>query len=173
MGNIVQEGSGGALWLQRSNVTFQDRVKFVRNRAEHQGGATFLREYEAIQISETSFEDNSCLLGRGGAVLISPLGEAECRIRRSIFARNSANGVMGSGGAIAVTDTTLDAPPMIDLAPDVLFMNNTARISGGAVAVNGTNNMINASSVFFGNTVQGDGGGICIIVSLLFQYQEK
>jgi len=147
-------------------------VKFARNRADHQGGAIFLREYVGIQISDTSFEENSCQLGRGGALLLSPSGEASCRIRRSIFVRNSANGIMGFGGAIAVRDKTLDAPPALDIAPDVLFLSNTARVSGGAVVVNGTNNTITASSTFIGNAVQGDGGGMCISVSLLFQYHE-
>jgi len=172
VGNVVLEGSGGALWLSGSNVTFRDRVKFARNRADHQGGAIFLREYVGIQISDTSFEENSCQLGRGGALLLSPSGEASCRIRRSIFVRNSANGIMGFGGAIAVRDKTLDAPPALDIAPDVLFLSNTARVSGGAVVVNGTNNTITASSTFIGNAVQGDGGGMCISVSLLFQYHE-
>eukprot|EP00210_Caulerpa_lentillifera_P008361 g7974.t1 len=52
---------------------------------------------------------------------------------------------------IAFIDTTLQNNARFDLAPDVLFLKNTARVRGGAVLVNGTNTTVEISSTFIRN----------------------
>lgn len=71
------------------------------------------------------------------------------------------------GGAIALKNVGDSSTQELRLGLDVQFLKNTARVSGGAVFVNGTNAIINTSSTLIKNTAQGEGGGIYISVSLL------
>eukprot|EP00210_Caulerpa_lentillifera_P000097 g93.t1 len=165
VGNIAEESNGGVFYLERSSITLRNGVEFISNTATHQGGAIFLKDFIGIDISDSLFDGNSCHMGRGGALYISPSNGSACGIQRSVFVRNFANGVTGLGGAIAFIDTTLQNNARLDLAPDVLFLKNTARVSGGAALVNGTNTTVEISSIFIGNEAQSQGGGVSIIPS--------
>eukprot|EP00210_Caulerpa_lentillifera_P008365 g7978.t1 len=136
-------------------ITLRNGVKFISKTAAHQSGAIFLIDFFEVDIFESLFDRNSCHMGRGGALFHSLSDDIV----------NTANGLTVFGGTIAFIDTTLQNKSRFDLAPDVLFLKNTARVNGGAVLVNRTNTTVEISSTFIGNKAQSQGGGVSIIPS--------
>jgi len=159
------------MWLESSIIVLKDGTRFTSNVAGHHGGSLFLSDNRGLNITDTLFQNNSCHFGKGGAVFIEPFDDSDTRIRRSIFKNNSANGVMGMGGALAFGNTDINSTRRLELGSDVLFLKNTARVSGGAVIVYETRALVHALSAFINNSAQGAAGGLHFLVS--YRYSQN
>lgn len=153
------------MWLENANVAIEDGVSFISNTAQYSGGAIYMYKIMGLHISDTVFDHNACLLGRGGALYISPdESESDVSIRRSVFSRNKATGVLGIGGAIFYGLTDLEQNRNLFLSSDVLFWRNLARLSAGAVIISNTRASTSISSMFIGNVALGEGGALYLEV---------
>eukprot|EP00210_Caulerpa_lentillifera_P003769 g3601.t1 len=150
---LSTEDNGGA------HLSIADS-RFEGNVAEYHGGAIYINKSLGLNVSDTLFQNNACHLGKGGAIFVLSSNDSVAQIRRSIFKRNSANGVMGMGGAIAFGYTGKHVERALEISDDVLFLKNTARVSGGAVIVYDTDATVHVLSTFVGNSAQGAAGGL-------------
>eukprot|EP00210_Caulerpa_lentillifera_P003771 g3603.t1 len=163
--NVAEEGNGGALWLIDSKITLKNGVQFISNVADHHGGAIYMNKSLGLNVSDTLFQNNACHLSKGGAIFVLSSNDSVAHVRRSIFKGNSANGVMGMGGAIAFGYTGKHVERALEISGDVLFLKNTARVNGGAVIVYNTKATVCVMSTFVGNSVQGAAGGLQLMFS--------
>eukprot|EP00210_Caulerpa_lentillifera_P003770 g3602.t1 len=137
--------------------------RFEGNVAEYHGGAIYMNRSLGLNVSDSLFQNNLCRLGNGGAIFISQSKNSVAQIQRTLFKGNSANGIIGRGGAIAFKHTGKSREQVFDLGPDVLFLKNTARVSGGALLVYNTNGRIHVSATFIGNSAEGAAGGLHLL----------
>ncbi|MCA9446270.1 MAG: hypothetical protein KC931_04080 [Candidatus Omnitrophica bacterium] len=132
----------GALTVeQASDFRMNDCV--IRDSTCVYYGATFFNRSTAV-ITDCTFERNYSRFGIGGAVTVFQDGplEQEIDLVRCLFRNNRT--LFGRGGGVAITAENLVAVPKgggggstpITLsATDCVFLNNTAKLGGGGLAI--------------------------------------
>ncbi len=116
---------------------------FTDNTVNNVGGAVY-SAYNSIEITNSTFENNSTSIGSGGALY---LYESASNIANSLFAGNEANGLggavySGGGGETKVVNST--------------FYGNFSNFGGGGIGQR-TGELFLYSSTFTGNYAEGGG----------------
>ena len=160
---------GGAVFASYSaSLSWSETTSFINNNA-NEGGAIFVRDGVMVEWSgETSFISNHAR-SNGGAV-----GSEAYFLKGSVFANKEISKIVfkgstsfvnnecgGSGGGMALVQS-------LDVSFEngyVIFSENTARSSGGAVFIGGTGiGTVFGNVSFVGNTAQ-IGGGVRVTAS--------
>ena len=159
--NNKSGATGGAVFAYRSSgtpiISFVDS-KFSGNQSATSGGAIYLATATTtnLLLLNTTFENNQASAGSGGAIYFST---GSLNLTGSKFTGNKS---VGSAGAIYLGTST--ATSLID---NVLFENNEATTSGGAIYFYSNSTAVN-NTRFVGNKsgVGGTGGGAIYLFGL-------
>ena len=166
-GGAQYPGSGGAIAVYGGTVSNQpsvvniNDVSFSGNRASDLGGAVYLNgsynslggEYFDVNISNTTFTNNTSDFGAGVFSWQSSVGNNNVSITNSTFFQNMA--IAGYGGAIGCVNGT---QMVID---HTTIVNNSANNSqgGGVYTRNAGTSCVIKNSIIAGNT-SSDGNNI-------------
>ena len=188
---------GGGISLFKSSLLFKDSAMFEEDRSEANGGAIFTKESKAVFYENITFKFCTSKVHGGGMYLINTY--LDFKGQAIIFVDNSAG---GSGGAISGYNLTITmqselinfannsgeeggalhtavAPGSIQsnyvsIVGSVLFENNSALYSGGAVSLEYTQfslsgNLTEAKSnrASIGGWLFSYGGKVLILCELL------
>ena len=152
--NLAAVSGGGIYIFQQSTLSFTGNVNFTHNSAKSGGGMSVLHSKMNLTGS-CSFTNNSAN-GFGGGIFVdfSTLNFNGY----STFENNSA----GIGGGIFATASTLriTADNIGKYSGTSHFLENSARIHGGAVFTEDSALSFQACSNFSGNSAQYSAGGI-------------
>ena len=149
--------NGGAMWIVAANdtVTITDST-FDENTADQSGAIGVMAGGSSaatdLMISGSSFTDNEALAGYGGAISLGSTTISQSygslEISNTTFDGNNSNSSSSAnGGAILVNTSSSDDV----LFSSVLFTENSAHSSGGAVYINGAQDVEITTSRFFNN----------------------
>ena len=148
--------SGGAIFMEDSNLTMYGRVLFERNSAGYYGGAITIFEEESRQNNMINCSGISIILrnnsGRYGGAIYASNG-ANIELRDILFERNTA---VNDGGAVYVIDSS------VNMAGTVRLVQNSA-LRGGAMAFIETPKLLLAEPLianFSENSATMSGGAI-------------
>ena len=142
--NAVNDKSsnGGALYIHKEAVVTLINCSFIGNSATKSGGAVYCDNKNKLTIANCSFYNNIAKNEYGGAVF----SKGDVLIDSSSFSLNHAK---KDGGALYV-ESNINAQ-------NVIFLNNTADGSAGAVR---GNNIYLENTVFENNQAKNKGGAI-------------
>lgn len=131
--------SGGAIYLGRQSVTSLISDNIFSNNTAQDGGAIYSYNANNIVIENNTFDTNICS-NNGGAIYVSGNGN----IVKNIFKSNSTTASTRNGGAIALTDGSINVEYNI-------FTNNTYH-DGDNIIYNGIGDF-NLSNNYFGSNL--------------------
>lgn len=159
--NHAEKNRGGAIHVQSVGKFKGIKCVFERNTASEHGGAINIEGCDSTQfhneIQDSKFVQNSALVSNGGAIYIRYDASTNIRgcldIRSCEFTQNHADGSNGKGGALHVEGG-------IVTASDSDFIENTAKIEGGAVRIASGGTATFESGKFEGNNGGSMGGAI-------------
>eukprot|EP00752_Nemacystus_decipiens_P012380 g10972.t1 len=150
----ASSGDGGAIFVNRSTVSFGGSMSFISNSADGNGGA--ISAFDSTLSWEgdrTEFSNNSAGID-GGAVFASV--SAVSFDRNTSFRGNVAG---ASGGALALVD--LDQSTEFGPVDGTVFIENSAGYAGGATSLLNCETSIEFVGVTFrSNSALGSGGAI-------------
>ena len=130
---------GGALYVDTSEVSWSGRTTFVENLAGSSGAIHLINGSSVAWTGETEFTSNEASTGDGGVISSTSLDSFGLNSRESTLAVYGAttfvNNTCGAnGGALA-----LHGGLFLDIGMvNVSFVENVARVAGGAVFISGT-----------------------------------
>jgi predicted outer membrane repeat protein len=139
-GNVAETGSGGAMNISGSTLTFDSGFTFSTNSAGGRGGAIAIEDssvYFSTHVTNLSFNWNESG-SDGGAIYAKNVDfvfDANTQPLRITFENNISS---GAGGAIYAEDTNL----YFSTYTEVSFKDNLANSSGTAIA------LVRSSAVF-------------------------
>ena len=152
--NLAAVSGGGIYIFQQSNLSFTGNVNFTHNSAKSGGGMSVL--LSEMNLTGSCIFTNNSANGFGGGIFVffSTLNFNGY----STFGNNSA----GIGGGIFATASTLriTADNIGKYSGTSHFLENSARIHGGAVFTEDSALSFQACSNFSGNSAQYSAGGI-------------
>ena len=111
--NDNHAGGYGALWINGAASTV-DHCTFRRNKATVASGGALVVDL-GVELRDSTFIDNTALMGSGGAFVCQGAGIA-CKVDRTVFEKNVAG---GAGGAILGVTSML-------VVKDSIFVDNSA-----------------------------------------------
>ncbi|WP_458404671.1 beta strand repeat-containing protein, partial [Methanobrevibacter sp.] len=152
VGGAIYSGSGLA---KSPTISIENSIienNIASGNDANGGGAIFAQQITAIDVKNTTFENNQAqTTASGGAIFVS-LSDANINIENSRFIKNHANGKEGyGGGAIYMAGTSNYERKGSLTISNTLFEQNTADTNGGAVYVRATTLKI-SNSVLIDNT---------------------
>lgn len=142
-------GNAGAVYVTRKSEAIISGCSFEQNVAANTGGGIGIQSSAKVQLSDSTFTENSALAG-GGLYAIS---NTKVDLKDLTFTGNSATGNSGNGGGIYVSDAELTLD-------NVDFYNNTATNNAGALYQGYSHLKLDSTCEFAGNSANGHGGAI-------------
>lgn len=149
--------NGGAMWVVASNDTVTiTNSTFSENTGDQSGAIGVMAAGSSaatdLVISDSSFIENEALSGYGGAISLGSTTISQSygtiQIENTIFEGNTSNSSSSAnGGAILVNTSNSDDV----IFSGVLFDENVAHSSGGAVYINGAQDVEISTSRFLNN----------------------
>ena len=150
--NIAKGASGGGIFFYKIAENNKIESIFTNNMAAYGAGMFFYTESNNNTF-KSDFKNNtarSC----GGAIFF--YGKTNYNTFKGKYINNSANGLIdennGNGGAITLKNTSKNCEFDCD------FINNTARLFGGAVNFRSTPHNITFKGYFIANSAETGGG---------------
>ena len=159
-GAVYMPASTGAfLYLGGENDYADSRVVFEGNTSAGNGGAIYAQN--KLEAQDTQFINNSTTTGTGGAIHAA---KAELVLTNTVFDGNTAKTY---GGAVCETGVnSKDDVPEIT-GTDVVFKNNRALATGGAIYMNKEASAYLENADFINNTAQNNGGAVYLNAAYL------
>ena len=117
-------GEGGAIWLEKSNLTSNANVTFLGNSAKYTGGGVYAFDSSMQFMGFTTFASNGASLAGGGLVIQNS----------SLVCNGTTNFTLNKGGSnIPSVGGGLDAQDyaVVRLSGNVYFKENEASYGGG------------------------------------------
>ena len=151
--------NGGSIFGKNSTIKLVGNIKLVANSARYYGGAVLLSN-TSIEIFGTAFIHNNSALCGGALYLDST--KVSFQSNYSCIAKFCLKKRSGCGPSDHCNSS-------LQFFGNILFLSNSARIKGGALAVRSTNMTLCGSILFINNSVYySSGGAISTVRSSIF-----
>ncbi|MDR2077473.1 MAG: hypothetical protein LBP39_00735, partial [Rickettsiales bacterium] len=158
-GNESTKGSGGAIYTERSDLTFSREVKFEKNKSSNNGGAIYFdgddRKKNSLTFNNiATFIDNESTDGDGGAIYVL---RSDLIFGEEVKFENNTS--WNSGGAI-YSDGYGDSNTLTFSRKTTFVGNKSTDSEGGAIYAEDSNLTFDREVKFENNSSNYDGGAI-------------
>ena len=156
--NSARDGAGGAIYLtEDSTASWKSEATFTRSIAGT-GGAVYAEKNSTATFNgRNTFDGNVANNNQGGAMVLKDHSAASWK-SEATFTKNTAAG----GGAVFIgTNST------ISFDGETTFDGNVANtIQGGALSIESSNVYFRNDTVFVGNTAKAFGGAVAFVAEI-------